>query len=38
MRFDIDLEFSAELPPEDGQEAVTVRGSVEASSWVLAGT
>ena len=31
MRFDIDLEFSAELPPEDGQEAVTVRGSVEAA-------
>ncbi|MCY0906175.1 FHA domain-containing protein [Arthrobacter sp. H14-L1] len=31
MRFDIDLEFSAELPAEDGKESAPIRGSIKAS-------
>ncbi|MDJ0314502.1 FHA domain-containing protein [Arthrobacter sp. H35-D1] len=31
MRFDIDLEFSAELPAEDGKEAASVNGSIKAA-------
>lgn len=30
MRFDIDLEFSAELPAEDGKQAAAINGSVKA--------
>ncbi|WP_207343617.1 FHA domain-containing protein [Arthrobacter sp. E3] len=31
MRFDIDLEFSAELPAEDGKEAASVNGTIKAA-------
>ena len=31
MRFDIDLEFSAHLPAEDGKESATVNGSIKAA-------
>ncbi len=31
MRFDIDLEFSAELPPEAGKETAPVKGNITAS-------
>ncbi len=31
MRFDIDLEFSAELPAEDGKETTAVKGHIKAS-------
>ncbi|WP_230855090.1 FHA domain-containing protein [Arthrobacter terrae] len=31
MRFDIDLEFSAELPAEEGKESAPIRGSIKAS-------
>lgn len=31
MRFDIDLEFSAHLPAEDGRESATVNGSIKAA-------
>ncbi|MFQ4150258.1 FHA domain-containing protein [Arthrobacter sp. LAPM80] len=31
MRFDIDLEFSAHLPAEEGKESATVNGSIKAA-------
>ncbi|MET4001810.1 MULTISPECIES: FHA domain-containing protein [Arthrobacter] len=31
MRFDIDVEFSAHLPAEDGKESATVHGSIKAA-------